>query len=163
MIHAYDTYPGPVCLSPPSSSSPPTLFAPAQPGRKTWRLGAAAHLLASYHRRETNVGVPGGVADARLLLHQLTLAQEKVLAGLMGVELTGVRDHRVAVMWAEAAQLSRCLRVEIGSLLPGMHARTGDGWGLGVMGAWTRGRGAAEGLGGAVVEELGVGGFLSRG
>lgn len=162
MLHAYDTYPGPVCLT-VSSSSSPTLFSPAQPNRKACRLGAAAHLLASYLRRETNVGVPGGVADARLVLHQLTLAQENVLARLMGVVLTGVTDHRVAVMWTEAAQLSRCLRVKIRSLFTGMHVRTGDGWGLRVMRAWTRGSGAAEGLGGAVVVKLGVGGFLSRG
>lgn len=132
-------------------------------------MGSAADLLASYLWRETALGVPSGVEDARLVLDQLTLAQKKVLACLMGVGLIKVRNHKVVVVLMQteaqgfiAAQLSRCLCVKIQSFLPGMHQRTGDSWGLWVMRTRTRGGGATEGLGGTVVVKLGAGGFFSR-
>lgn len=94
----------------------------------------------------------------------------------MRVVLTGVRDHRVALilMKTEAegfisVQLSGCLCVKIQSLFPGMHLRTGagDSWSLWVMRTRTRGIGATEWLEGivvmaTVVEKLGAGEVFSR-
>lgn len=91
-----------------------------------------------------------------------------VLAGLMGVVLSWVRDPWVAAITVKTAegfitaQLSRCLSVKVKSFLLGMNLRTGDSWGLWVMRTQTRGGGSAVGLGCVVLVKLSAGGFFCR-
>lgn len=157
-----------------ASSSSSALFSPAQPSRKARRRGHAADILASVRWRETVLRVPCGVMEACLVLDQLALTMEEVLACLMRVELTRVRGQMVVLLQTDAegfssAQLSGCLCRKIQSLFSGKHLRTraGNSWCWWVMRTQTGGTGATEGLGGivvmaTVVEKEGAGGIFSR-
>lgn len=154
--------------SPSSSSSCSRLSSPAQPGRRAWRPGSAADVLASSLWREAALGVPGSVGGAgTVLLDRLGLALEVVLAHLRWVVLSRVRDG-VAVVGEGflPAQLSEGLCLVICSLLH-LWTGAGDGRGLWVMRARTGGVRATEGLRGivvmaTVVKKLSAGGVCSR-